>query len=121
MRTGPICLTIADFNSFLTRETRRGKRTDYKDFLGSMFEDSEDYRIVLSHGDLSPRNLMIHEGQLSGIIDWECGGWYPEYWEYIKAMSSSPWSTGWPYMINKVVLDRYRERYAMDRLLDKYM
>lgn len=28
---------------------------------------------------------MVKEGHITAIIDWESAGWYPEYWEYIKA------------------------------------
>jgi aminoglycoside phosphotransferase (APT) family kinase protein len=120
LRKGSRCSTIAEFNSFLTKEIG-DKKTAYKDFLRSLFEDDKDCRFVLTHGDLSPRNLIIHNNRLSGIVDWECGGWYPEYWEYVKAMTSSPWSTGWPTMVDKKILTRYPEKYAIDRLLDKYM
>lgn len=24
------------------------------------------------------------EGRITGIVDWEEAGWYPEYWEYVK-------------------------------------
>lgn len=45
---------------------------------------------VLTHGDLRPANII---GQLqsdnvftiTGLIDWEYGGFYPEYWESTKA------------------------------------
>lgn len=26
--------------------------------------------------------------RISGIIDWEMGGWYPEYWEMYKALNT---------------------------------
>ncbi|KAF8153449.1 hypothetical protein B0H34DRAFT_723640 [Crassisporium funariophilum] len=51
----------------------------------------DDHRIVLSHGDLNPKNIMLLDGKddsisVSGIIDWEMGGWYPEYWDSLKAL-----------------------------------
>jgi aminoglycoside phosphotransferase (APT) family kinase protein len=33
------------------------------------------HRIVLGHGDLAPQNIMVKDGHLTGIIDWEYSGW----------------------------------------------
>ena len=27
---------------------------------------------------------MVKNGKITGIIDWEFAGWYPEYWNYTK-------------------------------------
>jgi thiamine kinase-like enzyme len=41
---------------------------------------------VFTHADLHPSNILIDRGRLSGIVDWECAGFYPEYWEFTKLM-----------------------------------
>jgi aminoglycoside phosphotransferase (APT) family kinase protein len=41
---------------------------------------------VLTHGDLSPGNIMIHDGHVSGIIDWEHAGYFPDWWEHACAL-----------------------------------
>ncbi|KAF7555699.1 hypothetical protein G7Z17_g1995 [Cylindrodendrum hubeiense] len=43
-----------------------------------------NHRIVLSHCDLAPRNILVKDGKIQGLVDWEDSGWYPEYWEYVK-------------------------------------
>ncbi|KAK4234360.1 aminoglycoside phosphotransferase [Achaetomium macrosporum] len=40
------------------------------------------HRIVFSHGEFYIHNILVHEGHVSGLIDWETAGWYPEYWEF---------------------------------------
>jgi serine/threonine protein kinase len=47
-------------------------------------------RFVLTHGDLSPRNIMVDGGTITGIIDWELSGFYPEYVEYTFAIGLGP-------------------------------
>lgn len=46
--------------------------------------------IYLTHGDLTPGNLMIskdpHNRKVETIIDWEQAGWYPEHWECCKML-----------------------------------
>jgi len=53
------------------------------------------HKIVYTHADLNPRNILVEqvvredgtEGwRVSGIVDWENSGFYPEYWEYTKSM-----------------------------------
>ncbi|KAI1131114.1 kinase-like protein [Nemania abortiva] len=40
---------------------------------------------VFTHADLAPRNIMVDEScTITGLIDWEFSGWYPDYWEYAK-------------------------------------
>lgn len=48
--------------------------------------------LVFTHGDFTPRNILIKrtpvdEGGLRvvGILDWSQAGYYPGYWEYVKA------------------------------------
>ncbi|KAK0213995.1 kinase-like domain-containing protein [Armillaria fumosa] len=36
--------------------------------------------LVFCHGDFCPENILIHDGAMSGIIDWEVAGWYPNFW-----------------------------------------
>ncbi|KAM5438413.1 hypothetical protein MferCBS31731_004990 [Microsporum ferrugineum] len=47
---------------------------------------SQEYRSFFTHADLNPTNIMIDQGKLSGILDWECAGFYPEYWEFTKGI-----------------------------------
>ncbi|GAA5933199.1 hypothetical protein JCM10213_001218, partial [Rhodosporidiobolus nylandii] len=37
--------------------------------------------LVLVHGDLHPGNILVHNGRLSGILDFGRAGWYPEWVE----------------------------------------
>ena len=43
-----------------------------------------DHSICFTHADLSPRNIIVKDGKIQAILDWEFSGWYPEYWEYVK-------------------------------------
>ncbi|KAI0315311.1 kinase-like domain-containing protein [Amylostereum chailletii] len=36
---------------------------------------------VLTHGDLAPRNIIVRNGLIVAVLDWEAFGWYPEFWE----------------------------------------
>jgi aminoglycoside phosphotransferase (APT) family kinase protein len=38
-----------------------------------------DHQIVFSHSDFAPHNIIVKDGKVAGILDWEYSGWYPEY------------------------------------------
>ncbi|KAI0894345.1 kinase-like protein [Annulohypoxylon nitens] len=44
---------------------------------------------VFTHGDLTPRNIIVQGTRIAGIIDWETAGWFPDYWEYANMMKPS--------------------------------
>ena len=45
---------------------------------------STNHRVRFTHGDLTPRNIIIKDGKIQAIVDWEFAGWYPEHFEYVK-------------------------------------
>lgn len=53
---------------------------------------------VLAHGDLNPSNIIVKDGRISGIIDWDAFGSYPPWWEYMRAIR--PY-TRWDPIIRK--------------------
>ncbi|KAF8654259.1 hypothetical protein AX16_003581 [Volvariella volvacea WC 439] len=74
-RSGPFNAE-ADFDNFMLHklsETRRQK-------LGTIISNN----VVLTHGDLHSANIIMLNGRLSGVVDWELTGWMPAYWEYLK-------------------------------------
>jgi hypothetical protein len=45
------------------------------------------HRIVFTQGDFKAHNILVgDDGHLSGFLDWESGGWCPDYWEFTTAM-----------------------------------
>lgn len=83
--------------------------------LRRMYRENQGHAIRFTHADIAPRNIMVENGRITGIIDWEEAGWYPEYWEYIKAMYAvgGDWAIKWPLYI-----DKYLKPYDYMRLLD---
>lgn len=47
---------------------------------------------VFTHADIAPRNIMVDEEKnITGILDWELAGWYPDYWDYAQIMRPAFW------------------------------
>ncbi|QAA92705.1 phosphotransferase family protein [Pollutimonas thiosulfatoxidans] len=49
--------------------------------------------VVLCHGDYRTGNYMVHEGRISGILDWEFSGWSDPY-EDLGWLCSRSWRFG---------------------------
>lgn len=74
---------------------------------------------VLTHGDLSPGNIIVQDGVITGIIDWETSGFYPEYAEYAFAMMLSHGHEKWWKPVLKEVLQPCsEERLEFTRLVE---
>ncbi len=48
-------------------------------------------------------NIMIRDGRIAAIIDWEFSGWYPPYWEYGASWYGHPVRRGWEDVIPKIL------------------
>ncbi|KAF5313887.1 hypothetical protein D9619_013023 [Psilocybe cf. subviscida] len=59
-------------------------------YVRASFSDTASIRF--SHTDLSPLNIIISptSTEVMGIIDWQESGWYPDFWEYVKARYLAP-------------------------------
>jgi aminoglycoside phosphotransferase (APT) family kinase protein len=81
------------FNEWLVSLIHPESRQHFSDFyvqtIRSCLAGIRAHRIRLSHGDLGMHNILVEGGRITGIIDWEYAGWYPEYWEYVKMIQFS--------------------------------
>ncbi|OAA78873.1 Protein kinase-like domain protein [Akanthomyces lecanii RCEF 1005] len=79
---GPVCNDEVQFNEYLESTLFRQISSMLRTSLRGQLRTG--HRIVFTHGDLAPRNIVVQDGRISGIVDWEESGWYPEYWELVK-------------------------------------
>jgi hypothetical protein len=62
----------------------------------------DEKEVVLTHADLSPRNVIVRPNRSICIIDWEFAGWWPAYWEYVKwHFADFPTLEGWVDLMDK--------------------
>lgn len=86
------CDTESEFNEHLLRPAFTSYlQSEDKDLFDQKLSTidrlhSVRHPIVFTHGDLKHHNIMVHNGHVSGFIDWECAGWYPDYWEFTTAL-----------------------------------
>lgn len=90
------CPNEQAFNEYLISGLNPKTPPEVRDAFSAMLRTN--HRIVLSHCDFAPRNIIVREGRVVALIDWADAGWYPEYWEYVKFFQrNSPGSDFWCY------------------------
>ncbi|KAL7917001.1 kinase-like domain-containing protein [Trichoderma austrokoningii] len=70
--------------------------------------DTSSKGFVLTHGDLSPRNIMVQGNKITGIIDWERSGFFPEHVEYATAVGLCGGMEKWWIPVLKEILEPYK-------------
>ncbi|GKZ30558.1 hypothetical protein AbraIFM66950_009569 [Aspergillus brasiliensis] len=66
---------------------------------------------TFTHGDLTNVNIMVENGELTGIIDWETAGYFPVWWEYVcTSVLDSEEDREW-----KALLRRYMPDHSVAR------
>jgi hypothetical protein len=81
------CLGYILQGPFMQRMWKQILRRDRKQRSSTSF--------VLTHGDLSPRNILAQGNVITGTIDWEYSGFYPEYAEYAFSAKVRPQPKWW--------------------------
>lgn len=120
------------FNDFLTTSDDTSEEDMRQRMLRSFLRT--DHQIVFTHADLHPRNIMVSISggpdpkggtvKVTGILDWEMSGWYPGYWEYVKALqtvgmndSTSDW---WAYLPTDAI-GSWPGEYAIDIMISRWL
>lgn len=98
------------FNDGIVTALKQSKQGPWVDVVCEMILDSlRNHKVVLTHGDFAPRNIIVQGTKVVAVLDWELSGYYPEYWEYVKALWRPAWESAW-------IKDR-----AVDQVLQSYL
>ena len=73
---------------------------------------TDDHEIVFTHADISPRNILVEEGHVIVILDWEDAGWYPAYWEYTQVLRQLKLVPDWPEYISRILPPKFEREYV---------
>ncbi|KAH8915128.1 hypothetical protein BT69DRAFT_1325571 [Atractiella rhizophila] len=76
----------------------------------------DNAKAVLSHGDLSPFNILVDDdGNVVAILDWENFGFWPEWWEYQRAMYYRSYLSGdWDKIVESMLSGYEKETQAYE-------
>ncbi|KAF9877453.1 hypothetical protein CkaCkLH20_05153 [Colletotrichum karsti] len=98
----------------------------YTDILRGLMPASPA-KCVFTHGDIRPANIMVSRSEdgtlrVEGIIDWESSGFYPEYWDCVKATNNLTPSDkfDWYHFLPEPISSKqYPLQWLIDRLWDR--
>ncbi|RMZ90126.1 hypothetical protein DV736_g2651, partial [Chaetothyriales sp. CBS 134916] len=113
--------TIADFHTYL----RFGRPLDHwfdMSDVTKVHTQPENYMPKFAHSDLYPKNILVSpDGHITGIIDWEYAGWYPDYWEYTKMhhleFIVSHWKNFYDAIEKQAAIQKYPDELACERVI----
>lgn len=61
---------------------------------------------TFTHPDLTDVNIIVENGRLTGIIDWELSGYFPRWWEYVcTTVGDSEEDAAWKALLRKYMAD----------------
>jgi tRNA A-37 threonylcarbamoyl transferase component Bud32 len=103
-----------DENSFhegIIKALRSSQEGPYTEMVADFIRALPQHRIVLTHSDFAPRNILVSQGKVVAILDWEMAGYYPEYWEYVKAYYRPDWGLSW---FQDRVIDSILQPYPLE-------
>ena len=104
---------VTEFNKFFGHEYIKNKYSEYRAAFDKV--EGRKWRVVFAHGDLGPHNILWRDGKIVAIIDWQCSGWLPEYWEYAKSWYGSQTSEWWELF--RRVMDRYDDELEVEHCI----
>lgn len=111
---------MSDFNDFLVAPVRRcphsERATEYRKRL------SDFYEVCFTHAYIGYDHIFVEPqtGNVTGIIDWEMAGFWPEWWEYRKALYVSPQHTRRWINLVRSILPPYQDLPELDDELEDY-
>ncbi|KAI1112723.1 kinase-like protein [Nemania sp. NC0429] len=81
-----------EFNAGIVKALKQAKSGVFVDVTCDIWlECMKGNEIVFTHNDFAPRNILVRRPKVVAILDWELSGYYPDYWEYCKAMRRADW------------------------------
>ncbi|EXJ82312.1 hypothetical protein A1O3_06125 [Capronia epimyces CBS 606.96] len=115
--------TVAEHDNFLFSKALFGSET-YLNLLRSLATD-EPAKICLSHGDIRPDNIIVQQKEnsfftISGLVDWEFGGYYPSHYESTKAtncLGTDEMSDWYSYLPPCISPSRQAQRWLLDYVM----
>jgi aminoglycoside phosphotransferase len=112
------CLArVAGGSSSITRW--KYERMVERERCDSSSSSSRGTAFVLTHGDLTPRNILVQGSVVTGIVDWERSGFFPAYAEYAFAMalchSHEKW---WLPVLEELLQPCSKQRLKFTRLAE---
>ena len=116
VKGGPFA-SEADFNTWQLEQLHSDIDPFNRDIYTAMHKT--DHRIVFSHGDYGFHNVLVCDGHVAAVIDWESSGWFPEHWDYCKAAGHFSYNADLYDALKRIFEKHYFAEFLMDMWFTK--
>lgn len=115
---GPFA-SISEFHDFLVASIKNCPRPEWVAKYRSQLPD--DHPIVFAHADISWENILVDPatGIVTGIVDWEMAGFWPQWWEYRKALFGSRSQLWWMSVLEQI-MPQYKSETDADMDIEMF-
>lgn len=119
----------ADFIDWLLSNPRHGDAIFFE-VIRRVWHAQGSSSIVFTHGDLQPFNIMVEDRgdgyhRVTGLIDWDRSGFYPDWHECFKATNNLSWresENDWALFLPSCIsLEKYYSLWCLDRMGEHYI
>ncbi|KAI1735730.1 kinase-like domain-containing protein [Xylaria scruposa] len=117
-RSGGPFATLEEFHDWLVKPPKR-LQSESMYWHQITTQLSSECPIVFTHGDIAARNIIVRDGKIVALLDWEFSGWYPEYWEYVfalRGLDNIDWET-----LGLKIPSLFTKRYDLEYILVKFI
>lgn len=101
-----------EFNAWQLDQLQPGIPLFHRDMYHAMHKT--DHTIFFSHGDLGLHNVLMQNGHITAIVDWEDAGWFPEHWDFCKSAGHISGSDDLYLALKLLYEKQYFAEYVMD-------
>ena len=109
---------VESFHDWFARLSFRRRQDILPSDIPELSGLSNEKPVFFTHGDLHRSNILISLPEAGpacaiAVIDWHQSGWYPRYWEFLKAIWTSDIYGEWaqkyiPQFLEPASLDYWR-------------
>lgn len=103
----------SEFNEFLFQNMVSSSPSLYSTAMRQAMRTN--HNIVFSHGDLNLHNILVKDGAIVALLDWEYAGWYPEHWDYVKFCVASCHEPAWHNLGTVIFPTAYPDELIIDQ------
>jgi Phosphotransferase enzyme family len=110
---------VSEFHDYLVAPVKQCPRPEL--YLKYRREFSDGFAVHFAHADFSYDNVLVDEntGDITGIIDWEMAGFWPEWWEYRKALFGGRCQRWWLDIVD-AVMPSYPKEFDVDSEVEMF-
>ena len=126
-RSNSLIFSLEQFDDFQFSNLRYGSKF-FVEFLRK-FASGSSCRVCFSHGDVRPANIMVQKNvdgqfEISGLLDWEFSGFYPEHFESTKVtncLGTDETSDWYNYLPSCLSPHTWPRRWLLDYVLGRHL